>query len=112
MNVREASDGARALELATADPPDAILLDVMMPGLDGWAVAAELRERAETCKVPIVFVTARVSDADRALREARAARLCGFRLGGGLNPAVVEPQNRGFTPTALAFCHVEPLSEP
>jgi citrate lyase subunit beta/citryl-CoA lyase len=42
--------------------------------------------------------TGSVSDPDRALREAEAARKCGFRLGGGLNPAVVEPQNRGFTP--------------
>jgi citrate lyase subunit beta/citryl-CoA lyase len=43
--------------------------------------------------------TGSVSDAERAGREAEAARRCGFRLGGGLNPAVVEPQNRGFTPT-------------
>jgi DNA-binding response OmpR family regulator len=65
MHVSEASDGESALELATADPPDAILLDVMMPGLDGWAVAAELHERAATRDIPIVFVTARGSDADR-----------------------------------------------
>jgi citrate lyase subunit beta/citryl-CoA lyase len=44
--------------------------------------------------------TGSVSDPERAFREAEAARKCGFRLGGGLNPAVVEPQNRGFTPTA------------
>ena len=43
--------------------------------------------------------TGSVSDGERAFREAEAARTCGFRLGGGLNPAVVEPQNRGFTPT-------------
>jgi citrate lyase subunit beta/citryl-CoA lyase len=42
--------------------------------------------------------TGSVSDPDRAFREAEAARKCGFRHGGGLNPAVVEPQNRGFTP--------------
>jgi len=44
--------------------------------------------------------TGSVSDADRAFREAEAARRCGFRQGGGLHPNVVEPQNRGFTPTA------------
>jgi citrate lyase beta subunit len=43
-------------------------------------------------------LTGSVSDPDRAFREAEAARKCGFRHGGGLNPAVVEPQNRGFTP--------------
>jgi citrate lyase subunit beta/citryl-CoA lyase len=44
-------------------------------------------------------ITGSVSDPDRAFREAEAARKCGFRIGGGLHPAVVEPQNRGFTPT-------------
>lgn len=43
--------------------------------------------------------TGSVSDLDRAFREAEAARRCGFRIGGGLHPNVVEPQNRGFTPT-------------
>ena len=47
----------------------------------------------------VANTTGSVSDADRAFREAEATRKCGFRLGGGLNPAVVEPQNRGFTPT-------------
>jgi citrate lyase subunit beta / citryl-CoA lyase len=44
--------------------------------------------------------TGSVSDADRAFREAEASRKCGFREGGGLHPNVIEPQNRGFTPTA------------
>lgn len=44
-------------------------------------------------------ITGSVSDPDRAFAEADAARQCGFRIGGGLHPNVVEPQNRGFTPT-------------
>ena len=44
-------------------------------------------------------VTGSVSDPDRAFQEAEAARKCGFRVGGGLHPNVVDPQNRGFTPT-------------
>ena len=64
----------------------------------------ELAARAlglEVRAAPFVAnTTGSVSDADRAFREAQAARKCGFRLGGGLNPAVVEAQNRGFTPTA------------
>jgi citrate lyase subunit beta/citryl-CoA lyase len=48
----------------------------------------------------VANTTGSVSDADRAFREAEAARKCGFREGGGLHPNVVEPQNRGFTPTA------------
>ena len=43
--------------------------------------------------------TGSVSDPDRAYQEAQAARKCGFRVGGGLHPNVVDPQNRGFTPT-------------
>lgn len=44
-------------------------------------------------------ITGSVSDPDRAFAEADAARKCGFRIGGGLHPNVVEPQNRGFTPS-------------
>jgi citrate lyase subunit beta/citryl-CoA lyase len=47
----------------------------------------------------VANTTGSVSDGDHAFRQAEAARKCGFRLGGGLNPAVVEPQNRGFTPS-------------
>ena len=43
-------------------------------------------------------ITGSVSDPERAFDEADAARQCGFRIGGGLHPNVVEPQNRGFTP--------------
>ena len=45
-------------------------------------------------------ITGSVSDPDRAFAEADAARKCGFRIGGGLHPNVVEPQNRGFSPSA------------
>jgi citrate lyase beta subunit len=64
----------------------------------------ELATRALGLKIhratPFVAnTTGSVSDAERAFREAEAARKCGFREGGGLHPNVVEPQNRGFTPT-------------
>ncbi len=66
IEVREAADGARGLELAGADPPDAIILDVMMPGLDGWAVAERLAGDPTTSRVPILFLTARADLRDRA----------------------------------------------
>ncbi len=57
--VRAASNGPDALELAGQTPhPDLILLDVMMPGMDGHAVLAELRRNAETRDIPVIFVTA------------------------------------------------------
>ena len=66
MNVLEASDGPTGLEKARNDEPDVILLDVMMPGLDGWQVAEELLDDERTSAIPIVFLTARAEVRDRA----------------------------------------------
>ena len=66
MHVTEAGDGATGLELARNDPPDVVLLDVMMPGLDGWRVAEELLEDGRTNRIPIIFLTARAEFRDRA----------------------------------------------
>jgi len=56
--VVSASDGLEALAQVAAAPPDLILLDIMMPGLDGYAVCRQLKERPETRLVPIVLLTA------------------------------------------------------
>ena len=53
-----ATDGARALELARSQQPALILLDVMMPGMDGYAVCAALKADPATAHVPVIFVTA------------------------------------------------------
>jgi DNA-binding response OmpR family regulator len=53
-----AGDGAEALAKAAADPPDLVLLDVMMPVMDGFAVCRALREREATRLVPVVVMTA------------------------------------------------------
>ena len=66
MEVLEASDGPTGLEMARNDEPDVILLDVMMPGLDGWQVAEELIDGERTNAIPIVFLTARAEARDRA----------------------------------------------
>jgi DNA-binding response OmpR family regulator len=66
MHVTEAADGTTGLELARNDPPDVILLDVMMPGLDGWSVAEALLDDARTNRIPIIFLTARAEFRDRA----------------------------------------------
>ena len=66
MDVVEAGDGPSGLDLARAELPDVVLLDVMMPGLDGWAVAQELLEDVHTDAIPIVFLTARAEFRDRA----------------------------------------------
>jgi DNA-binding response OmpR family regulator len=87
MEVLEARDGPGGLEQARAERPDVILLDVMMPGLDGWAVAEELIDDDATRDIPIVFLTARAELRDRAR---------GLELGG------VDYVTKPFNPTELA----------
>jgi DNA-binding response OmpR family regulator len=69
IDVLEASDGSEGLELARQERPDLVLLDVMMPGVDGWTVARELAADEATREIPIVFLTARADPADRRLGE-------------------------------------------
>jgi DNA-binding response OmpR family regulator len=66
MQVLEASDGPSGLEEARREIPDVILLDVMMPALDGWRVAEQLLDDASTQDIPIIFLTARAEFRDRA----------------------------------------------
>lgn len=58
INVLTATHGEACLEVAKAERPDLILLDVMMPGMDGFAVCAKLREDKRTNAIPVIFVTA------------------------------------------------------
>ncbi len=67
--VLEALNGQSALRMAFNEHPDLVLLDVMLPGMDGWDVCARLRELSD---VPIIMVTAKTTEADK---------LRGFRLG-------------------------------
>src|SRR5918992_1152981 len=66
IDVLEAEDGPTGLEVATRELPDVILLDVMMPGLDGWRVAEQLIDDPRTNQIPIIFLTARAEFRDRA----------------------------------------------
>jgi DNA-binding response OmpR family regulator len=66
MDVIEASDGPSGLEQAREHRPDVILLDVMMPALDGWRVAEQLLDDERTQNIPIIFLTARAEFRDRA----------------------------------------------
>ena len=66
MDVIEAADGPSGVEKARDEGPDVILLDVMMPGLDGWRVAEPQRDDERTAGIPIIFLTARAEFRDRA----------------------------------------------
>jgi DNA-binding response OmpR family regulator len=87
MAVLEAADGPTGLEQARTGRPDVILLDVMMPGLDGWVVAEKLVEDELTREIPIVFLTARAELRDRAR---------GLELGG------IDYITKPFNPVELA----------
>ncbi len=69
LEVQTARNGQEGLEAALMDPPDCIVLDVMMPVMDGWDTAARLKEEESTRDVPIIFLTARTQDSD--LRRGR-----------------------------------------
>ena len=60
-DVATANDGPQALAQVAACRPDLIVLDVLMPGMDGGEVAARLRAAPATCNIPIIFLTAVVS---------------------------------------------------
>lgn len=57
----EAADGVEALEKFAAEPPDLVLLDVMMPRMDGWEVCRRIRARSQ---VPVIMLTAKGEEED------------------------------------------------
>ena len=84
FRVRAARDGAEALRAAAGDPrPDLILLDVMMPGLDGFEVLVRLRADPATREIPVIMVTGLEAEADegaaRLLGDAEAAHVHGLK---------------------------------
>jgi putative two-component system response regulator len=85
--VHEADDGATGIEVARKERPDVILLDVMMPGMDGWEVFGELVKEERTATIPVVFLTARAELRDQAR---------GLELGG------VDYVTKPFDPLELA----------
>lgn len=60
LDVRCAASGVDALTMANADRPDVVLLDLMMPGLDGLATLAKLKEDPATRDIPVIFLSAKV----------------------------------------------------
>ena len=70
--VKLANSGAKGLEIANATPPELILLDIMMPEMDGYTVCKQLKSSAKTSGIPVIFLTAKTELADEEM---------GFELG-------------------------------
>ncbi len=92
--VRIAHTGEKALHICQSDnPPDLVLLDIMMPGMDGFEVARRMREHPTSETIPVIFVTAMTGD---------DARLKGLELGAvdfvtkPIDPEVLKPRVRNF----------------
>ena len=92
--VRIATCGEKALEICCSDdPPDLVLLDIMMPGMDGFEVAQRMREHPNAETIPVIFVTAMAGE---------DARLKGLELGAvdfvtkPIDPDILKPRVRNF----------------
>jgi DNA-binding response OmpR family regulator len=76
--VSTAASGRQALEKARADRPDLVLLDIMMPQMDGWEVLKLLRVDDATAQIPVAMVSARTDPKDRVqgLQEGAVDYIC------------------------------------
>ena len=81
-----ATSGAQALAICLANPPDLVLLDIVMPGMDGFEVCTQLKANDATCNIPIIFVTAHTD----AAQETHGLSLGAVDfIAKPVNPAVV-----------------------
>jgi DNA-binding response OmpR family regulator len=62
--VVEATSGEQALDVLVNEPLDLVVLDIMMPGVDGWEVLKRVRNNPETEEMPVILVTAKTQDSD------------------------------------------------
>ena len=99
-----ATDGARALQVAREQLPQLILLDIMMPGMDGYAVCRALKADAATASIPVIFITALDDSQDET---------AGFDVGGVdyLTKPVSPPVVRARVRTHLSLVRMEELRE-
>ncbi|MBF0371214.1 MAG: hybrid sensor histidine kinase/response regulator [Magnetococcales bacterium] len=92
FEIQVATNGPKALQIATSSkPPDLILLDIMMPQMDGYEVCRKLKENPATREIPVIFITARNQEEDE---------LQGLQLGAvdfitkPIRPAIVQARTR------------------
>ena len=67
FDFRGADGGQKGLDMIREDKPDLILLDLMMPGMDGWEVYRQVKADDELCDIPVIVVTAKAQSIDKVL---------------------------------------------
>ncbi len=67
FQVQGSSSGRNGLDIIFQNPPDLILLDLMMPGMDGWEVFQQLKANDKTRGIPVIVITAKAQAIDRVL---------------------------------------------
>jgi CheY-like chemotaxis protein len=93
LEVRTCASGSEVLAAAATWLPDIVLLDVMMPGMDGPTTLARLREQAELAAVPVVFITARTQA--REVEQFKALGAAGI-ITKPFDPMTLAQTARGF----------------
>lgn len=81
IQVDGANSGPEGLDAMRQNPPDAVLLDIMMPGMDGWEVYRQMRADEDLKSIPVIIVTARDSSFEEIIARERA----------GVNDYVTKP---------------------
>lgn len=81
IQVEGANSGPEGLDIMRQNPPDAVLLDIMMPDMDGWEVYRQMKEDDKLKEIPVIIVTARNSSFEEIIARERA----------GVNDYVTKP---------------------
>jgi len=67
FQVKGAHGGRNGLDMVFQDVPDLVLLDLMMPGMDGWEVYQQIKANEKTRHIPVIIITAKAQDIDKVL---------------------------------------------
>ena len=106
--VKAVTNGAAALKVAASQPPDIILLDIMMPDMDGYEVCRQLKANPLTADIPVIFLTAKDQTADEAE---------GFALGAAdyihkpVNPPILEARVKTHVALKKSMDDLQQLSQ-
>jgi twitching motility two-component system response regulator PilH len=73
-----ATDGERALEMAKRENPDLVLLDVVLPRMDGFQVCRKIKKDPQTSRIPVVLVSSKTQESDKfwGLKQGASAYIC------------------------------------